>query len=172
MRRKTAPTILAALAILVAAFLPSCATTPDLSLDKRHIIEKFKQETGLHILEEVRAVEFFQNEIPPGISIVKYAVFLSENDANSVLAQKPPFSSEWTKGDFYADYGGEWINSQRLKLDPYAGAFRDFGAPARPVSLKGYVSRTGSLQSGDKTLKVLFLDHDNHAIFYYVMKNN
>lgn len=163
---------IAALTMLTALFISSCATTPDLSLDKRRIIEKFKKETGLYILEEVRAVEYFQNEIPPGISIVKYAVFLSENDANSVLAQKPPFSSEWTKGDFSADYGGEWVNSQRLKLDPYAGAFKVYGAPAKPISAKGYVSRTGSLQSGDKTLKILFLDHDNRAIFYYVMKNN
>jgi len=150
---------------------PEPAAGPRDYLTKAEIIEKFRNETGLHILEEVAAVEYFQNEISPGISIVKYTLFLTENDANSVLAQKPPFSSEWTRGDISRDYRDEWLNLQRLKLEPYEKVFRNERVEPKPLLEKGFVSKTGSLQSGDRTLKILFVNRDYGTIVFYIMKN-
>jgi hypothetical protein len=171
-----------AIAALAAIILFSaCATAPKAKpetatvlrdyLTKADIIEKFRNETGLHILEDVQAVEYFQNEISPGISIVKYTLFLTENDANSVLAQKPPFSSEWTRGEASRDYHDEWLNLQRLKLEPYEKVFRGERSEPKPLLEKGYVSKTGSLQSGDRTLKILFVNRDYCTIVFYIMKN-
>lgn len=171
-----------AVAALAALFvLSACATAPKAKpepakavrdyLTKAEIVEKFRNETGLHILEDVQAVEYFQNEISPGVSIVKYTLFLTENDANSVLAQKPPFSSEWTRGEISRDYHGEWLDLQRLRLEPYEKVFRNERSEPKPLLEKGYVSKSGSLQSGDRTLKILFVNRDYCTIVFYIMKN-
>jgi hypothetical protein len=169
-----------AIIVLLAAIvlIASCATKPETIavtrdyLDKNGIIEKFKKETGLYILEDVQAVEYFQNEISPGISILKFTLFLTENDAASVLAQKPPFSSEWTRADISRDFRDEWLNLQRQKLVPYEKIFKNEKIEPKPILEKGYVSKSGSLQDGDKTLKLLFVNRDYCTIVFYIMKNN
>jgi hypothetical protein len=173
---KPAVAALAALSMLAAcAAAPKAKPEPAAAvrhyLTKAEIIEKFKEETGLRILEDVQAVEYFQNEISPGISIVKYTLFLTENDANSVLAQKPPFTSEWTRGEASRDYHDEWLNLQRLRLEPYDKVFRGERSEPKPLLEKGYVSKSGSLQSGDRTLKILFVNRDYCVIVFYIMKN-
>lgn len=162
---------IAALPLLAALVLSSCATTGKGQKENGSIVDRFKRETGFSLREEVRAVEYFRNEIAPNASITKYALFLSENDTNSVLAQKPPFSPEWTRGEFSSDYRGEWLNAQRAELSPYAELFKAAGTLPKPGAVKGYVSRTGSLRSGDKTLKILFVNELDRVILYYVLTN-
>jgi len=83
----------------------------------------------------------------------------------------PPFSSEWTRADISRDFRDEWLNLQRQKLVPYSKIFKNEKIDPKPILEKGYVSKSGSLQEGDKTLKLLFVNRDYCTIVFYIMKN-
>jgi hypothetical protein len=139
---------------------------------KADILALFREETGLEQVQDASWVEYFQNEISAGTSIVKYTLFISEDDIYSIMAQTPPFSSEWTSSDIYRDYQNEWTNVQKLRLGAYARIYPNEAAnAAKPLIEKGFISLSGSLAAKPGTLKMMCVNLDYNTIVLYVIKN-
>ncbi len=155
---------------------PSPAPTPEPKpqakayFSKQDIIDKFNEETGFAFLEEAQTVDFSQSELSGGGSVKKFSLFLSEDDIYSILAQKPPFSSEWTKSEIYRDYQDEWLNLQKLQLERYPKSYADIVSKSKPLAEKGFISLTGSLNKSGGKLKMMCVNIDYNSIVFYIIQ--
>ncbi len=150
---------------------PSPEPSPFDYLSRNGIIERFKKETGFTFIDDVKSVEYLQNEFEDGSSIVKFTLFLQERDIDSILAQKPPFSSEWTSSDIYKDYQNEWLNLQKVRNKHYAKLYPKGSYALNPQIEKGFISLVGSLGQSSGRLKMMCVNIDYASIIYYVIYN-
>jgi hypothetical protein len=140
-------------------------------LSKNGIIERFKKETDFTFIEDVKSVEYLQNEFEDGSSIVKFTLFLRERDVDSILAQKPPFSSEWTSSDIYKDYQNEWLNLQKIRSKHYTKLYPKGSYALNPQIEKGFISLVGSLGDVTGRLKMMCVNIDYYSISFYIINN-
>jgi hypothetical protein len=138
-------------------------------LSKTDIIRNFKAETGFTMIEDAKSAEFLQNEFVDGSSIKKFTLFLGERDIDSILAQKPPFSSEWTSSEIYKDYQNEWLNLQNLRQGYYGKIYPKDSFSAKPLIEKGFISLKGSLKSDEGELRMMCVNIDYWSIVLYVI---
>ncbi len=127
-------------------------------------------ETGLSIVKEASGAEFSQSELSGGTKIKKFSLFVDEDTVYSIMAQKPPFSSEWTKSEIYRDYQDEWINIRKAQLDQYPRRYAEDASKQKPIIDKGFISMAGGLSARPASLKIICVNIDYNSVTFYLIE--